>query len=29
MPKISSVTSAPKPANGSADRIVSGWMKLS
>ena len=27
--RSSSVTSAPKPANGSAERIVSGWMKLS
>ncbi len=25
----SSVSSAPKPANGSPERIVSGWMKLS
>ena len=24
-----SVTRAPKPANGSAERMVSGWMKLS
>jgi len=25
----SSVTSAPNPASGSAERIVIGWMKLS
>ena len=27
--KISSVSSAPKPADGSPERIVSGWVKLS
>src|SRR5213595_3430629 len=27
--KIRSVSSAPNPAKGSAERIVSGWMKLS
>ncbi len=28
-PAISSATSAPTPAEGSEDRIVIGWMKLS
>ena len=27
--KMSSVSSAPNPANGSPERMVSGWMKLS
>ena len=27
--KIRSVSSAPNPAKGSAERIVSGWIKLS
>ena len=29
MPKSSSARSAPTPAEGSVDRIVIGWMKLS
>ena len=29
MPKASSVTSAPRPAVGRPERMVSGWMKLS
>ena len=29
MPNSQSVSSAPKPAVGRPDRIVSGWMKLS
>ena len=29
IPKAISVTSAPRPAVGRPDRIVSGWMKLS
>ena len=29
MPKIGSATTAPTPAEGKVDRIVTGWMKLS
>jgi hypothetical protein len=29
MPKIGSATTAPTPAEGRVDRIVTGWMKVS